>query len=444
MNIEKTISEHAVSDILTAVLDCQDRIVTEDVAPLFNKATGLDTPPASGSVTTTIEESRSVITAIIRKAWTATLTMLGGASVLSSIAAAYTYLRNRLQGNETYGIPDRRSEISASSPLAANLALLNDRKIGGVPEAVDGMSMARVLCDSAVAATITEITDDTTGWTKADSSMPNLMQLFPNLQSLLLRLSSMKDANICAAPNIELPELTEITAGGLMNNVANNGIVVSISLPKLKTIYGGGLIRGTNIRVLNCPELEYARCYRVYQSQADLYLCSNNPSLEEVYMPKLTYLQDTNYSGISGFCDCSKLKLWQVGKLEFFSIATGFFFRNVTDLIHFEIGAGTAISLNLQYWNPTNALDASRTDLIEEGSTAANNLEQFLSNFRDYIANRLTDNGSGKTLTLSQAVFSEIWDSQGQPQVKGDGLDELRADIHRIIRTDKQWAVNKA
>ena len=114
------------------------------------------------------------------------------------------------------------------------------------------------------------------------------------------------------------------------------------------------------------------------------------------------------------------------------------------DFIHLEIGAGTAISLNLQYWNPTNALDASRTDLIEEGSTAQNNLQQFLSNFRDYIALRLTDNGSGLTLTLSQAVFSEIWDSQGQPQVKGDGLDQLRADIHRIIRTDKQWAVNKA
>ena len=83
-------------------------------------------------------------------------------------------------------------------------------------------------------------------------------------------------------------------------------------------------------------------------------------------------------------------------------------------------------NLDLSWWNPT-----------DKGST-------FLENFRDYIANRLTDNGSGKTLTLSQAVFSEIWDSQGQPQVKGDGLDQLRADIHRIIRTDKQWAVNKA
>ena len=98
-------------------------------------------------------------------------------------------------------------------------------------------------------------------------------------------------------------------------------------------------------------------------------------------------------------------------------------------LRHLEIGTGTAISLNFANWTPNS-------------ETLAH--EDFLPNFRDYIANRLTDNGSGKTLTLSQAVFSEIWDSQGQPQVKGDGLDQLRADIHRIIRTDKQWAVNKA
>ena len=39
MNIEKTISEHAVSDILTSMLESQDRIVTEDVAPLFDQAT---------------------------------------------------------------------------------------------------------------------------------------------------------------------------------------------------------------------------------------------------------------------------------------------------------------------------------------------------------------------------------------------------------------------
>ena len=107
-------------------------------------------------------------------------------------------------------------------------------------------------------------------------------------------------------------------------------------------------------------------------------------------------------------------------------------FPDCPKLIHLELGANgvdVSVSVDMRWWEP-------------DSETLANPL--FLSNFRDYIALRLTDNGSGKTLTLSQAVFSEIWDSQGQPQVKGDGLDELRADIHRIIRTDKQWAVNKA
>lgn len=192
MNIEKTISEQAVSDILTPMLESQDRIVTEDVAPLFDEATGLDTPPASGTVTTTIEESRSVISAIIRKAWTATLTMLGGASVIGYITAAYTYLRNRLQGNETYGIPDRRSEISASSPLAANLALLNDRKIGGVPEAEDGMSLAHLLCSTDAANAVTEIVDDNTDWTyNRDNFIQTLASVFPNMTKLVMHCSAL-------------------------------------------------------------------------------------------------------------------------------------------------------------------------------------------------------------------------------------------------------------
>ena len=199
MNIEKTISEHAVSDILTPMLESQDRIVTEDVAPLFNKATGLDTPPASGTVTTTIEESRSVITAIIRKAWTAPLTMLGGASVLSSIAAAYTYLRNRLQGNETYGIPDRRSEISASSPLAANLALLNDRKMydglydaNGDPMLQDGESLIALLTNSARAARVVEIRDTNIGWVANKSQiLRDVARIFTNLQKITLNCESI-------------------------------------------------------------------------------------------------------------------------------------------------------------------------------------------------------------------------------------------------------------
>ena len=102
------------------------------------------------------------------------------------------------------------------------------------------------------------------------------------------------------------------------------------------------------------------------------------------------------------------------------------------NLIHFEIGEGTAVSLNLKYWTAINALDASRTDLIEEGSTAANNLEQFLSNFKQFIANRLTDKGTGLTLTLSQEVRNAIHAAE----------DEYG--IENIIITQKGWTISPA
>jgi hypothetical protein len=115
----------------------------------------------------------------------------------------------------------------------------------------------------------------------------------------------------------------------------------------------------------------------------------------------------------------------------------------MANLIHLEFGAGVAINLDLSYWNPTNALDASLDTLVTD-EDCHNNLEQFLKNFRTYIALRLADNGSGKTLTLSAAVFSSIWDTNGNPQVLQDGLDQLRADIHNIVKTTKHWDVNKA
>ena len=83
-------------------------------------------------------------------------------------------------------------------------------------------------------------------------------------------------------------------------------------------------------------------------------------------------------------------------------------------------------------WSPTNAIDASRTDLIEEGSTAQNNLQQFLQNFRSFIAERLTDNGKGLTLTLSQEVRNAIHAAE----------DEYG--IENIIITQKGWTISPA
>jgi hypothetical protein len=435
MNIEKTISEHAVSDILTPMLESQDRIVTEDVAPLFDRATGLDTPPASGTVTTTIEESRSVITAIIRKAWTATLTMLCGASVIGYITAAYTYLRTRLQGNETYGIPDRRSEISASSPLAANLALLNDRKIGGA-DVPDGMSIIHLLGDSSVYNDVTELIDSTHGWTYNRNSLAQ----FPNAKKVSLGCKTATInivANNSVIEELNIDELESLPAGNSSNFFNALTKLKHFSAPKLKIMSSG---QSANLCALTeCEDIYLPEWTGTINVHVAGYFC-NCPALKEVYAPNLTGISGFRYNGgnMIGFCvNDPLLEKVVLGALTEFSYSYGqsgndanLAFYQCPKLIHLELGAGTKTSMYIAAWNP---------DLTDSDVKA-----MFLSNFRSYIANRLTDNGSGKTLTLSQAVFSEIWDSQGQPQVKGDGLDDLRADIHRIVRTRKQWAVNKA
>ena len=84
------------------------------------------------------------------------------------------------------------------------------------------------------------------------------------------------------------------------------------------------------------------------------------------------------------------------------------------NLIDLEIGAGTAISLNLAYWNPSD-------------KTAT-----FLQNFKEHIALRLTSNGSGKTLTLSQEVRDAIHAA------------EATYGIEAIIVTQKGWTLSPA
>ena len=84
-------------------------------------------------------------------------------------------------------------------------------------------------------------------------------------------------------------------------------------------------------------------------------------------------------------------------------------------------------NLDLSWWSPT--LDSS-------------NLQQFLQNFHDYIAERLATFPEGttdKTLTLSAAVYSAIWDNNGDPLPT-----TICQEIDTIIVDTKHWRPNKA
>lgn len=119
----------------------------------------------------------------------ATLRSLSDDASLRSLSDMWQHYITRLQGNETHGIPSRLSSLTdlPSAPL-----LLADRKISGVPDAVDGMSWLRVLCDSTYAANITELTDDNEGWTCGrDNVVQTLCNYYPNLNRVIFHCKSI-------------------------------------------------------------------------------------------------------------------------------------------------------------------------------------------------------------------------------------------------------------
>lgn len=179
-----------------------------------------------------------------------------------------------------------------------------------------------------------------------------------------------------------------------------------IYAPKLK--WTSWIVKNSDqLQELELEELEYISIAG-YDSPGAIHNCKN---LKVINLRKLHSLNGWyDFGGI--WTDCPQLRKVIVGKLSQWYVRAWDPERyNSNYLIHFELGNGVGISLNFGWWSPTNALDASRTDLIEEGSTETNNLQQFLSNFRDVLFTRLAQRTSttSLTLTLSPAVYKAIY-----------------------------------
>jgi hypothetical protein len=252
---------------------------------------------------------------------------------------------------------------------------------------------------------------------------------------------------------LDYPNLETITDNGqypTYNSQFGSSVLERVSLPKLKSTTGclfqGGVLptevelpaletatRGvlqgvSGIKRLLCPELKTCNGYSYNPN-----LLNGCADLEYAYIPKLeSYTVYGSGDGAGSLQDMPNLEHLVIGRAPFISSSqyVRYALDNCPKLILLDIRGDLNVNIYLDHWIPT--------------LTDSDVLSQFLSNFRTYIALRLTDNGSGKTLTLSAAVFSSIWDANGNPQVLQDGLDQLRADIHNIVKTTKHWDVNKA
>ena len=267
--------------------------------------------------------------------------------------------------------------------LLQALTAFSARKISDLGDCPDGISFLHMA--HATNSDITKIKDDNRGWVM---TKPIDCSIYPNLSEL------------------------EIGCGeivGEKNVVTNyNGDTLTIHAKYLAGRDGSAVSSTFNgtFRVLNMPDLEeifmhYAAMLATY---SDTFLAN---TVEEILLPKLGSIKNDWRNDIgfiyyaSNAITPSDVKLRRVvlGKLTYIWNNTVLIQSNLTwNLEDLEIGAGTAISLNLSWWLATNVLaDADKT-------------ATFLQNFLEHICQRLA-NRTGQTkltLTLSAAVYTAI------------------------------------
>ena len=301
--------------------------------------------------------------------------------------------------------------------------------ITGVIGVPDGMSIAQLLF-SDVQNDVTEIVDTNVGWT-----MNKSIRGFPNLERV--ELGCVKATTSTGIPantkSVLFPYLEDFDRGVLMVCDGDG----ELSFPKLRHIRAVD----RNINTINLKKAKKL----VMPSLVNVETIGNTKFCTGAELEEIEWKSFVGYGpGLWGgwatlIGGCPNLKKVVFGKLQY-SLRQSNENSSILSLgancVHLEFGEGTAVALMLNTWNPTMALrtDTTAEDYVDlrEDMTLENNLQQFLSNFKTYIAERLTENGTGLTLTLSQEVRNAIHAAE----------DEYG--IENIIITQKGWTVSPA
>ena len=380
-HIEQIQPEYAADDMTALLLS--DATATAALTRLLHDWTGCDIPQTDTTPQSDVDELVPLAVSILRRHWTTPLTALGDGTTPMSLADLMRRLiGDRVQGNEAWCIPPVHDNIPAA------VAALARRKLTGLPELPDGLSFARIFCDSTIPP-ITELIDDNIGWVmdKAFSGFPKLKKL-TILGSGTMSLNwftGMSDLEELIAPN--LSAYSHVHAGSdvatMPAGVSNLANLNKLDLRGLGDafVYGNGNQYGAVIA--GCPSLKEVWLGRVNGTNTH-----NSWGETKYYIQYCPALEKLSVETMS-----ARNCLVRSGQNEF--------------LLHLEIRGTQNESCNLNWWNPT-----------DKGSL-------FLSNFRLYIADRLSDNGSGKTLTLSQEVRDAIHSA---------GID--------TIITNKGWTIS--
>ena len=439
-HIEQILPEYAAEELERIVREEGDATASEALSRLLHDWTGCAIPPTATTPQSEVEELVPLCLSILRRHWTTPLTALGDGTTPMSLADLMRRLiLGRVDGNEAWSIPPANANI----PTAVSQLLA--RKISGVPQAPDGLSLAQLLC-SGLADNITELQDSNKGWVMVNKK---IFTLFPNVTKLLLGAGEVEfettlTGNMFTGDilrELDMPHLTRVfntltssytvcyhgvfafTELDRVNLPALNNIngclfrscrinQEEIALPELVTATRGLLDGVSGVKRILAPKLTTCDGYSYNPN-----VLGNCPDLEYAYIPNLSaYTVYGTGDGASSLQDMPKLSHLVIGKAPFTSNSTyvRFALDGCPNLVLLDIRGGLNQNIYLDHWSPTTAL--------------AERLPEFLSNFKTYIAQRLTDKGSGLTLTLSQAVRDAI---QTDPEIVS-------------IITSKGWTISPA
>ena len=432
-NIETCLAENILSDVANVPTDPQFRSLTDEALdPLKQQAlrqAGYDGykkvvwTHQPYTFTSQVKQMKSNLILLLRRLWrypfgrgTTASSAAGSSAVssagssasdatpISSLADMWQHYITRLKGNPEYGIPSRLSQLT---DLPSAPALLADRDMSsgirfGTNPLPDGISLAQLLFSTPAATQVTEIVDDNVGWT-----MDKAISGFPNLEKVILKCKRWEEsANRLNPMMINLIKVKEVIAD------------------ELEYIPDDAIPNRTNASLLNgltaCESVSFKslkRARMVYPTGGvGARLFNNMPSLKVVYFDGMEYINVYRTDNFDvKFASDDSLENIYLGNLN--KNKQEINLDNQTHLVLISIN-GCEGSFNLSTWNPTNVL--------------SERLPDFLSNFKTYIAERLTDQGTGLTLTLSQEVRNAIHAA------------ESTYGIENIIITKKGWTISPA
>ena len=383
-HIEHILPEYAAGEISRLLVGDDDATATAALTALLHDVTGCYIPQTSDLPESEVEELVPLCVSILRRHWQTPLTCLGdGITPMSLSDLLRQSIGDRVQGNEAWSIPPANANIPAALTALRNRHIADGLTLtlsdGTTTQAPDGISLAQLL--GSFANEVTELTDSNHGWT--------MSCVFPSFLNL-------KDATL---------NMKHITKANALNNINASGVVRMDELESITT----GASQYNDPMPLNATEI-YAD--NLETSDA-IFSQKAYPNLRKVSMRKLRSLNGRSFYDLQA----EQLTTLIVPELRTydtwsFLLDYGGAKDRYLNLIHLEIGSD--VSCNLVNWNPTTAL--------------AERLPEFLSNFKTYIAHRLTDKGSGLTLTLSPAVRDAI---QTDPEIVS-------------IITSKGWTISPA